>query len=113
MPARDPLPLRLCLGLIRIFGYLVPRRSRPDWRAEWEAEFRHHQADAAVTGQASWRRDADLVHRALGALPDAAWIRRQLTTDAEVVHDIRPEPLGKVPHVEGNAEHVRRPPGVP
>jgi predicted permease len=89
MPARDPLPLRLCLGLIRTFGWLVPRRSRPEWRAEWEAEFRHRHADATVNGESPWRRDADLVRRALGALPDAAWIRRQLTTDAEVVHDLR------------------------
>ena len=31
----------------------------------------------------------DLVGRALGALPDAAWLRRQFTADAEVVHDVR------------------------
>jgi len=31
----------------------------------------------------------DLVRRALGALPDAAWLRRQFTADAEVVHDVR------------------------
>lgn len=31
----------------------------------------------------------DLVRRALGALPDAAWLRRQFTADAEVVHDLR------------------------
>jgi len=30
----------------------------------------------------------DLIRRALGALPDAAWIRRQFTLDAEVVHDV-------------------------
>lgn len=31
----------------------------------------------------------DLVRRALGSLPDAAWLRRQFTADAEVVHDFR------------------------
>ena len=31
----------------------------------------------------------DLIGRALGALPDAAWIRRQFTSDSEVVHDVR------------------------
>ena len=30
----------------------------------------------------------DLISRALGAIPDAAWIRRQFTLDAEVVHDL-------------------------
>ena len=31
----------------------------------------------------------DLFRRALGALPDAAWLRRQFTLDADVVHDVR------------------------
>ncbi len=31
----------------------------------------------------------DLIRRAFGAVPDAAWIRRQLTADADLVHDIR------------------------
>ena len=30
----------------------------------------------------------DLISRALGSLPDAAWIRRQFTLDAEFVHDV-------------------------
>jgi putative ABC transport system permease protein len=30
----------------------------------------------------------DLIARALGALPDAAWIRRQFTLDAEALHDL-------------------------
>ena len=31
----------------------------------------------------------DLFRRALGALPDAAWLRRQFTADADLVHDVR------------------------
>lgn len=31
----------------------------------------------------------DLVRRSFGALPDAAWLRRQFTVDADVVHDLR------------------------
>ncbi len=31
----------------------------------------------------------DLFRRALGALPDAAWLRRQFTEDADVVHDVK------------------------
>ena len=31
----------------------------------------------------------NLFRRALGALPDAAWLRRQFTEDADVVHDVK------------------------
>ena len=31
----------------------------------------------------------DLLRRALGALPDAAWLRRQFTADAEIAQDVR------------------------
>jgi putative ABC transport system permease protein len=31
----------------------------------------------------------DLLRRTLGALPDAAWLRRQFTADADLVHDLR------------------------
>ena len=29
----------------------------------------------------------ELLRRALGSLPDAAWLRRQFTLDADAVHD--------------------------
>ncbi|HEV2667399.1 MAG TPA: hypothetical protein VG324_20955 [Blastocatellia bacterium] len=32
------------LWLIRIIGVIVPRRLRPDWRQEWEAELRSREA---------------------------------------------------------------------
>ena len=31
----------------------------------------------------------DLFRRVLGSLPDAAWLRRQFTADADLVHDVR------------------------
>jgi putative ABC transport system permease protein len=31
----------------------------------------------------------DLLRRALGTVPDAAWLRRQFTADADLVHDLR------------------------
>ena len=31
----------------------------------------------------------DLFRRALGALPDAAWLRRQFTADADLLHDVQ------------------------
>ena len=87
MPPRTPLWLRLCLGMISAFAALVPRASRASWRREWEAEFLARQDTARgeldVTGQ------LDLVRRAFGALPDAAWLRRQFTADSEMLHDVR------------------------
>ena len=92
MPQRDPFALRICLGLVGLFGRLVPRVRRGDWRAEWETEFRHRHDDLAARGGLDWSSNMDLIRRAFGALPDAAWIRRQFTADSEVVHDLRHGP---------------------
>lgn len=89
MTSPDPLPLRLCLALVRLFSRLVPRTGRRDWRTEWESEFRHRHDDLAARGGLDWSANMDLFRRAFGALPDAAWVRRQFTLDSEVVHDIR------------------------
>jgi len=86
---RDPLVVRLCLALVRMFAVLVPARSRREWRAEWEAEVRHRWQTLDRDQHVDWRTRMDLFRRALGALPDAAWLRRQFTLDADVVHDIR------------------------
>lgn len=85
----DPLPLRFCLVLVRIFSSLVPRPWRAGWRNEWEAEFRHRHLSLDRHTLFDWRSDMDLVRRALGALPDAAWLRRQVTADSEIVQDVR------------------------
>jgi putative ABC transport system permease protein len=89
MSGRDRLPLRLSLGLVRAFSALVPRHWRREWRREWEAEFVHRQQSLDRRIHNDWRSDMDLVRKALGALPDAAWLRRQFTSDAELVHDVR------------------------
>ena len=89
MRARDPLPLRICLAIVRLFSGVVPRRVRRDWRMEWESEFRHRHESLAETDRLDWSSNMDLIRRALGALPDAAWVGRQFTLDAEIVHDLR------------------------
>jgi putative ABC transport system permease protein len=86
---QDPLPLRICLLLLRLFSAVVPRAGRVEWRQEWESEFRHRREDLASSGRIAWSDDMDLIRRALGALPDAAWLRRQFTMDAELVHDLQ------------------------
>jgi putative ABC transport system permease protein len=86
MRTPDPFLLRLCLALLRVFGPIVPRPWRHNWRREWEAEIRHRHESLDERDLAA---HVDLVSRACGALPDAAWLRRQFTADAEVFHDIR------------------------
>ena len=66
-------------AIVGLASRIVPRAARSEWRREWESEL-HHGAH---------RPPGDLLRRSLGTLPDAAWIRRQFTADAEVVHDIR------------------------
>ena len=85
MATHTPIWLRICLGIVGLVAALVPRSSRENWRREWEAEFRSKDAgNAPALG-----RQLDLIRRAFGALPDAAWLRRQFTADSETVHDIR------------------------
>jgi predicted permease len=67
---------------------LVPSASRRDWRAEWEAEI-HYRWAVDNRGRFDRSDFMDLFSRSLGALPDAAWLRRQFTADADVVHDVR------------------------
>jgi len=88
-PHRDPLALRLCLLLVRLVSVIVPTASREDWRAEWDAEVRWRWDQLAASGALDWRTRMDLFRRAMGALPDAAWLRRQFTADADLVHDLR------------------------
>ena len=90
MPTRrDPISLRLCLALLRMCAAMVPRAMRAEWRAEWDAEIRHRWTTLERRDGLTFAARLNLFRRALGALPDAAWLRRQFTLDADAVHDIR------------------------
>jgi putative ABC transport system permease protein len=84
-----PFMHRLSLRILRLISALVPAAARADWLREWEAEVHHRSTRLAGRPGHDWRHDMDLFRRALGALPDAAWLRRQFTADAEIVQDIR------------------------
>jgi putative ABC transport system permease protein len=86
---RESLTVRACLWIVRLCSALVPSRERRDWRMEWEGELHHRQEYLAARDRFDRRHQVDLFRRALGALPDAAWLRRQLTLDADLVHDVR------------------------
>jgi putative ABC transport system permease protein len=77
----------LALRIVGAVARLVPASARAEWRREWDAELRHRLAQLQRRRTLTWRSDIDLIGRALGSLPDAAWIRRQFTLDADAVHD--------------------------
>lgn len=81
------LALWLALRIVRVVAAVVPRAARADWTREWDAELRHQSAQPRHGRDRTWRTDMTLLRRALGSIPDAAWLRRQFTLDADVVHD--------------------------
>jgi putative ABC transport system permease protein len=74
--------------IVALTSVVVPRAERDEWRREWEAELEHRWATTRRR-QTDWRSGMDLIRRASGAFPDAAWLRRQFTADADIVHDLR------------------------
>ena len=81
------LALRLARAIIRAVAVLVPGVARADWVREWHAELHHQSHHRSRQQPFTWRTHMALITRALGALPDAAWLRRQFTLDADAVHD--------------------------
>jgi putative ABC transport system permease protein len=81
------LILWLALRVVGIAAVLVPRAARTDWKREWEAELRYGDTQLRRKPARTWRMSMEPLRRALGSLPDAAWIRRQFTLDADAAHD--------------------------
>lgn len=84
-----PFFVRLMLAAIRCVGLVVPRRDRAAWRREWEAEIVHGHLTLAREGRDTWSDHMTLARRASGSVSDAAWLRRQFTSDSDLVHDLR------------------------
>jgi putative ABC transport system permease protein len=80
---------QLSLALLRLFARLVPRRDRGDWLREWEAELRTRRARLGAGHPLTRGQEVDMFRRVLGSLRDAAWLRRQFTRDADLVHDLK------------------------
>src|SRR5215471_8353935 len=78
----------LSVWLIRIFGVIVPRRLRSDWRQEWEAELRHRELLLGDWERLTWRTRIDLLCRSVGAFRDAIWLQ-QLRLEDEIFQDLR------------------------
>lgn len=79
---------RFWLWLISIVGVIVPRRLRPDWRQEWEAELLHRELMLADWEKLDWRAKFNLARRSLGAFWDAFLLQPQRLED-EMFQDLR------------------------
>ncbi|MEP7337018.1 MAG: ABC transporter permease [Acidobacteriota bacterium] len=76
------------LWLIRFVGLIVPRRLRPDWRQEWEAELRHRETMLAEWDKLNWQTKLDLFWRSTSAFWDALWLQPKRMED-EMIQDLR------------------------
>jgi hypothetical protein len=76
------------LKLIALFGVIVPRRLRADWRQEWEAELRHRETLLAEWERLGWRSKIDLSWRSTSAFWDALWLQSK-RWENEMIQDIR------------------------
>jgi putative ABC transport system permease protein len=85
----DPLALHVSLAILRVAQYLVPRATRERWMREWEAEVRHRWNRMRRRDEAGWHEQAELVRRSSGAVVDAAFLRRQLVANLDIIHDAR------------------------
>jgi hypothetical protein len=81
--------LRLSLALLRLFAKVVPARERGEWLAEWESELHARRVRLASRHCLTSEEELDMFRRVLGSFHDAAWLRRQFTLDADVVHDFK------------------------
>ena len=80
---------RLCLLILHAVARVVPAADREAWLQEWEGELRERWQRLERGHELNRRQQVNLLRRILGSFHDAAWLRRQLTRDSELVHDLR------------------------
>jgi putative ABC transport system permease protein len=74
--------------LIKFIGLVVPRRSRADWRQEWEAELRYRERLLAEWDNLNWKTKFDLLWRSMGAFRDALHLQPK-RLEEEMFQDLR------------------------
>jgi predicted permease len=79
---------RFWLWLIRLIGVIVPRRLRPDWRQEWEAELQHREAMLGEWDRLNLHNKLDLLWRSTSAFWDALWLQTYRWEEA-MIQDVR------------------------
>src|SRR5687767_10359730 len=79
---------RFWLWLIRVIGVIVPRRLRPGWRQEWEAELRYREKQLTEWDNLDRRGKFALLWHSLGAFMDALSMQPRRMED-EMFQDLR------------------------
>jgi hypothetical protein len=80
---------RVSLAALHLIARLVPRDDRATWLREWQAELGGRRTRLAARNALTRQQEFDMFRRVLGSFHDAAWLRRQFTRDADLVHDMR------------------------
>ena len=76
-------------SIIRAVAGVVPFARRPEWVAEWTGELAERWTSLERRGHATSAARFALVLRALGAVPDACWLRHRLTETPMLMNDLR------------------------
>jgi predicted permease len=76
-------------GLVRALAPVVPASRREEWLGEWEAELAYAWSRVGGERSTSPAARVALLLRALGALPDAIWLRRRYGGDLMLRQDLR------------------------
>jgi putative ABC transport system permease protein len=74
MTAENPPPPGL--ALVRVISPIVPSHRRDEWVAEWDGELQHARQEARRRDEPAPLTWARLTLRSMGAVADAAWLRR-------------------------------------
>src|SRR4051794_24619250 len=76
------------LWLIRVVSLFVPRRFRPGWKQEWEAELRHREDRLRRWQKLNLRSTLELLRRSSGSFWDALWLQPK-RLEEDVYQDLR------------------------
>jgi putative ABC transport system permease protein len=76
-------------GFVRALAPIVPTSRREEWLGEWQAELAYAWSRLNRDGSATPVARVALVLRAVGALPDAIWLRRRYGGDLMLRQDLR------------------------
>ena len=81
--------LRICHRLVAAASSVLPLKVRDGWREEWQGELSHRWGQMQLWRNATARAKLGLLSHAVGAIPDALWLRQQLAFNSDFLLDLR------------------------